>query len=270
MMQKNYNVRISKLEIMDKRGSGILRMREAMKEWKLPEPAFEENTGYFVIKFTGPYQETVIEYKEKLNERQKKSLEYLKSKGKITTREYMEINNVSERTSRYDLSDLQKRGFIIKIGATASLKYVLSSAIFGKLKERISNENKLTEQLKGKHFHDLLTKENILIRMFDNRIEIISPGELLRPLTIEKLQEHDYKPNSRNKVITKVLLRKGIMDERGSGILRMEEAMKEWKLPEPRFEENTGYFVIKFIGPYQETVIEYKEKLNERNKKDKL
>jgi len=27
---------------MDKRGSGILRMREAMKEWKLPKPRFEE------------------------------------------------------------------------------------------------------------------------------------------------------------------------------------------------------------------------------------
>ncbi|MBU4492980.1 MAG: hypothetical protein KKA61_01280 [Nanoarchaeota archaeon] len=64
-------------------------------------------------------------------------------------------------------------------------------------------------------------------RIFNSHIDIISPGELLRPLTIEKLQEHDYKPNSRNKAITKVLLRKGIMDERGSGILRMEESIKK-------------------------------------------
>jgi len=99
--------------------------------------------------------------------------------------------------------------------------------------------------------------------MFDNRIEVISPGELLRPLTIENL---DYKPKSRNKTIVDVFLRRKLMDKRGSGILRMREAMKEWKLPKPRFEENTGYFVIKFTGPYQETVIEYKEKLNERQK----
>ena len=32
---------------MDKRGSGVLRMGEAMKEWKLPEPTFEENKGYW-------------------------------------------------------------------------------------------------------------------------------------------------------------------------------------------------------------------------------
>jgi len=88
-------------------------------------------------------------------------------------------------------------------------------------------------------------------------------GELLRPLTIENL---DYKPKSRNKIIVDVFLRRKLMDKRGSGILRIKEAMKEWKLPEPIFEENTGYFVIKFTGPYQETVIEYKEKLNERQK----
>jgi len=89
-------------------------------------------------------------------------------------------------------------------------------------------------------------------------------GELLRPLTIENL---DYKPKSRNKTIADAFLRRKLMDKRGSGILRMGDAMKEWKLPEPTFEENTGYFVIKFTGPYQETVIEYKEKLNERQKK---
>ena len=102
--------------------------------------------------------------------------------------------------------------------------------------------------------------------MFDNRIEIISPGELLRPLTIENLENLDYKPKSRNKIIVDVFLRRKLMDKRGSGILRMKEEMKEWELPEPAFEENTGYFVINFTGPYQETVIEYKEKLNERQK----
>lgn len=112
--------------------------------------------------------------------------------------------------------------------------------------------------------------KDILIRMFDDRIEINSPGELLRPLTIEKLQEHDYKPNSRNKAITKVLLRKGIMDERGSGILRMEEAMKKWELEKPNYEEKDGYFVITFKGPSRaEKPLdeEILRDLNERQKK---
>ncbi|MCK5477122.1 MAG: putative DNA binding domain-containing protein [Candidatus Aenigmarchaeota archaeon] len=91
--------------------------------------------------------------------------------------------------------------------------------------------------------------KDVLIRMFDNRIEVISPGELLRPLTIEKLLRHDYKPHSRNKVITRVLLRKEIMDERGSGILRMEKSMKKWGLVNPCYAEKDGYFIITFKGP---------------------
>jgi len=117
---------------------------------------------------------------------------------------------------------------------------------------------------------DYLEKENIMIRMFDNRIEIISPGELLRPLTIENLENLNYKPKSRNKIIVDVFLRRKLMDKRGSGILRMREAMKEWKLPEPRFEENTGYFVITFKGPSRaEKPLdeEILRDLNERQKK---
>ena len=97
MMQKNYNAGVGKLEIMDKRGSGVLRIREAMKEWKLPETKFKEDTGYFIIKFTGPYQETVIEYKEKLNERQKKAIEYLKTNLRIAPKEYKRLYNISDR-----------------------------------------------------------------------------------------------------------------------------------------------------------------------------
>ncbi len=43
---------------------------------------------------------------------------------------------------------------------------------------------------------------------------------------------------------TKVLLRKWIIDEQGSGVLRMKEAMKEWKLLCPEFEEN----ILKVVG----------------------
>ena len=123
MMQKNYNVVVGKLEIMDKRGSGILRMREAMKEWKLPKPRFEENTGYFVIKFTRPYQETVIEYKEKLNERQKKAAEYIKQNGRITTKEYIILNKTSVITAKRDLTDLKKKKIIKFIGSAKTGYY---------------------------------------------------------------------------------------------------------------------------------------------------
>jgi len=69
---------------------------------------------------------------------------------------------------------------------------------------------------------------------------------------------------------TKVLLRKGIMDERGSGILRIEGAMEKWKLEKPNYAEKDGYFVITFKGPSRaEKPLdeEILKNLNERQKK---
>ncbi|PKP57961.1 MAG: hypothetical protein CVT89_03635 [Candidatus Altiarchaeales archaeon HGW-Altiarchaeales-2] len=114
---------------------------------------------------------------------------------------------------------------------------------------------------------DYYERENILIRMFDDRVEIISPGELLRPLTIKDLEKLNYKPKSRNKTLVDVLMRSELMDKRGTGILRIKSAMQGWGLSPPAFNEDSGYFVIKFTGPYQGTIIKIPEELNERQKK---
>lgn len=124
------------LEMMDKRGTGFLRIREALEKWKLPEPEFEERQGWFIIRFRNPYVEIIPEIDETiLNDRQKKAIEYLRVKGKITTREYMKINKVSERTARNDLAGLYKKKVVERLGATTSLRYVLSPAISGNLRQ---------------------------------------------------------------------------------------------------------------------------------------
>jgi len=56
--------------------------------------------------------------------------------------------------------------------------------------------------------------------MFNSHIDIISPGELLRPLKISEIMKDDYVPKSRNKVLVDILSKSGVMDKRGSGILR--------------------------------------------------
>ncbi|ODS38938.1 MAG: hypothetical protein A7316_06670 [Candidatus Altiarchaeales archaeon WOR_SM1_86-2] len=101
---------------------------------------------------------------------------------------------------------------------------------------------------------DYYERENIMIRMFDDRIEILSPGELLRPLTIKQLDDLTYSPKSRNKTIVDVLMRRRLMDKRGTGILRMNNFMHEWDLQKPIFEERCGYFVINFKGPGKPTL----------------
>jgi len=129
------------LKIMDKRGTGFLRIREDMEKWGLPQPEFEERLGWFVIKFRNPNVERVIEtYKFDLNERQKKTIEYIKVHKKITTNDYMKISNISERTARNDIKDLIKKGLLQKIGTTQATYYIIQhSATFGNIRQSDKN-----------------------------------------------------------------------------------------------------------------------------------
>ncbi len=59
-----------------------------------------------------------------LNERQKEALEYLKEHGKITNREYREINpGISDRTALRDLEELKEKNIIVRKGAGRKTYY---------------------------------------------------------------------------------------------------------------------------------------------------
>jgi len=117
---------LGKLGIMDKRGTGFLRIREAMKKWDLPQPEFEEKTGYFVIKFVNPAIQKIPEIDEsKLNERQMKALEYIKVYGKITSMDYRKLCLVVKDTANRDLVDLIKKRIIKKEGIGRAVFYRL-------------------------------------------------------------------------------------------------------------------------------------------------
>ena len=60
-----------------------------------------------------------------LNERQIKGVLYVKEKGKITNKEYQEINAVSNKTAYIELSDLVKREILVNIGSGRTLAYIL-------------------------------------------------------------------------------------------------------------------------------------------------
>jgi ATP-dependent DNA helicase RecG len=79
--------------------------------------------------------------------------------------------------------------------------------------------------------------------MFDDRLEIWSPGRLPPPITLERL---GYDQFSRNRVIARVLVERGYVEEVGLGIRRMREEMANLGLPEPEFREDGFSFVITF------------------------
>jgi len=114
---------------------------------------------------------------------------------------------------------------------------------------------------------DWNSSEAILVRMFDSHVDILSPGELLRPLTLRNIKRDDYIPCTRNKILVEVLAKFGIMDKRGTGFLRIRQALDKWKLPHPSFEERQGWFVISFRNPMIIKIPEMKVPLNERQRK---
>ncbi|MCK4730218.1 MAG: DeoR family transcriptional regulator [Candidatus Aenigmarchaeota archaeon] len=103
---------------MDKRGTGILRMNKFCDEWNLPNPELKEKTGYFAIRFVNPLVHKIPEIDETgLNERQKEAIEYLKSKGKITNKEYRRLNlGITDKTVFRDLQDLVNKKVIMPKG----------------------------------------------------------------------------------------------------------------------------------------------------------
>ncbi|HOO18856.1 MAG TPA: ATP-binding protein [Paludibacteraceae bacterium] len=107
-------------------GSGTLKMIDLCKKQNLPEPEFverKEGLGEFTVVFHKDIFNEEELRKRGLNERQMKAVMYVKEKGKITNREYQEINAVSNKTAFFELSDLQKKDFLITQGSGRSLIY---------------------------------------------------------------------------------------------------------------------------------------------------
>ena len=90
----------------------------------------------------------------------------------------------------------------------------------------------------------------IEIWFFEDRLEVLSPGDLVAPVTLEQLRERRRSHASRNPLIVRVLVEAGIMREEGEGIPRMFEEMEEAHLKPPELSvENMEFPVILWNTP---------------------
>lgn len=103
--------------------------------------------------------------------------------------------------------------------------------------------------------------------MYDNRIEITSPGKLIPPLTIATLESAN--PLHRNKIICDIFSKTGYMEHYGTGISRMKKTMLEEGLKEPKFEEMGEFFKVTLWARDENTINPELYK-NNRNPLDKL
>ena len=123
---------LAELEYIREMGEGLDRMFREMKESGLPKPEIQVNANHLTLTLKNaefgkfPKEEKVSEIEISLNERQKKALEYIKAKGKITNREYRNINNVGRVSSLKELTDMVTKGVLKPVGKGRSLRYLVS------------------------------------------------------------------------------------------------------------------------------------------------
>ncbi len=87
----------------------------------------------------------------------------------------------------------------------------------------------------------------VQIRLYPDRIEVQSPGGLYGPVTIDRLGEPGLQ-SARNPVLAKMLEDLGPMENRGSGIQTMLQAMRQAHLAPPRFDDNRTSFRVTFMN----------------------
>lgn len=94
----------------------------------------------------------------------------------------------------------------------------------------------------------------VQIAIYDNRVEITSPGMLYGGLTIEQAMAGRSK--IRNICIAEVFSRMGIIEQWGTGIQRMIQGCREYGVREPEFIDMGDAFRVNFYRSGTETGIE--------------
>lgn len=95
-----------------------------------------------------------------------------------------------------------------------------------------------------------LQGQRIRIFIFDDRIEVYSPGLVPPGVTLEELRQLKSRSVLRNPAIVSVFRDLGgFIEKLGTGIRRMAAAMEAHHLSKPQFDELSGEFLVTLIGP---------------------
>lgn len=88
----------------------------------------------------------------------------------------------------------------------------------------------------------------VVFRMFRDRIVVKSPGYAPPPLTLARIQSYEEVSIRRNPRIADTAAHLNLMEEKGTGLRKMRDVLKEHGLREPEFRYEDGYFVVTLFG----------------------
>lgn len=116
---------------IERLGTGVRRMAQAMVEHGLPRPRFEIIGSEFRVTLVGPGERFMEDltsqpaWAEGLNERQVEAVLYVGEHGRITNRVYRELFDVSNYTAAVDLKGLVEKQILVAVGMGRGRYYCL-------------------------------------------------------------------------------------------------------------------------------------------------
>lgn len=88
----------------------------------------------------------------------------------------------------------------------------------------------------------------IYFQMFNDRIVVKSPGHLLDPNSIERMNSFDVTPVRRNQMLASAASSLKLIEREGYGIPNMPRRLKDYGLRPPKFDFDGGNFIVTFFG----------------------
>jgi ATP-dependent DNA helicase RecG len=110
-------------------GTGTLDVIKMCNSSNLPEPEFFQRGNDFVVILWRNWLTDEVIRSLNLNERQMKSLPFLKQNKRITNKDYSDITGVSRATIKRDLDEMVNKGILSLIGTKRGSYYELNSKV---------------------------------------------------------------------------------------------------------------------------------------------
>ncbi len=125
----------------------------------------------------------------------------------------------------------------------------------------------IREMIINAHCHrNFLDESCIQVAVYDNRLEVTSPGGLYNGLTYEELMNGHSR--IRNKGIANVFSQMGLVESWGSGIRRIINAAKSYELAEPVFQEFDSMFRVELFR--NASPMEYRRNIGETSEERRI
>lgn len=134
---------------------------------------------------------------------------------------------------------------ISRVKASMQMRAVITGLLRQDIPEYplVSLREALVNAVAHRDYSNYAKGSQVQIRMFADRIEIQSPGGLFGVVTEENM---DHEQSNRNPVLMRMLQDSGLVENRGTGIAAMTQAMLQANLEPPGFSDKRSSFWVVF------------------------